>query len=248
MKNPADVMPAATARLFTQLDAEPLLDSFTLIGGTALALHIGHRKSEDLDYITLLPKLPRAALLALTQKLEKSGHTVIQNDRPESFDDFDIAGMDLKDHSQSFLIGGEVKTTFFTADSHDAKIFGSNPAAAENKGPGPGLATLEQLSQLKAIVVAGRSKSRDWLDLYFLEKNHGFGLAQWRQAYLKAGLTDSHLETALNRICSGVVAVDDEGFDTLLPNPPTVKEISNHFKALREQYELNLAQQKLKER
>ena len=62
-----------------------------------------------------------------------------------------------------------------------------------------------------------------------------------------AVFTDAHLETALNRICSGVVAVDDEGFDALLPNPPAVSEISNHFKALREQYELNLARQKLKE-
>ena len=96
MKNPTEVMPAATARLFLQFDAEPRIACFTLIGGTALALHIGHRKSEDLDYITLLPKLPRAALLAFTQKLEESGHTVIPNDSPESFDDFENAGMDMK--------------------------------------------------------------------------------------------------------------------------------------------------------
>ncbi len=68
MKKPADVMPAATARLFSELEAEPLLQSFILIGGTALALHIGHRISEDLDFIILSQKLPRAALDALTRK------------------------------------------------------------------------------------------------------------------------------------------------------------------------------------
>ena len=40
-------MPASTARLFSEIRDNPLLDSFILIGGTALALHIGHRLSED---------------------------------------------------------------------------------------------------------------------------------------------------------------------------------------------------------
>jgi hypothetical protein len=245
MKKAAEVMPAATARLFTELEKEPLLQDFILIGGTALALHLGHRKSEDLDYITLRKKLPRAVLTAVVQKLELAGHTIVPNDSPQSLDDFEIAGMDLRDYSQDYLVGGVVKVTFFTADSHHAGILGGAAAASGDEAAKPGIATLEQLSQLKAIVASGRSKSRDWIDLYILEKEHGFGLEQWRQAYEKAGLTDSQLETGLNRICSGVVVADDEGFDALLPNPPAVQEIADHFKKLRREYEAKQARKKL---
>lgn len=41
-----------TLELLKQLQAEPLLLSFNLVGGTALALRIGHRKSVDLDLFT----------------------------------------------------------------------------------------------------------------------------------------------------------------------------------------------------
>ena len=41
-----------TLELLKQLQAEPLLQSFNLVGGTALALRIGHRKSIDLDLFT----------------------------------------------------------------------------------------------------------------------------------------------------------------------------------------------------
>ena len=39
----------STLRLLKQLQDEPLLASTRLVGGTALSLQIGHRKSEDLD-------------------------------------------------------------------------------------------------------------------------------------------------------------------------------------------------------
>ena len=35
-----------------ELQREPLLQSFNLVGGTALVLHLGHRKSIDLDFFT----------------------------------------------------------------------------------------------------------------------------------------------------------------------------------------------------
>ncbi len=41
-----------TLELLRKLQAEPLLSSFNLVGGTALALRIGHRKSVDLDLFT----------------------------------------------------------------------------------------------------------------------------------------------------------------------------------------------------
>lgn len=41
-----------TLELLRQLQAEPLLQSFNLVGGTALALRLGHRISIDLDLFT----------------------------------------------------------------------------------------------------------------------------------------------------------------------------------------------------
>lgn len=41
-----------TLRLLVELQKEPMLQSFNLVGGTALALHLGHRKSVDLDFFT----------------------------------------------------------------------------------------------------------------------------------------------------------------------------------------------------
>lgn len=41
-----------TLELLINLQQEPLLETFNLVGGTALALRIGHRKSVDLDLFT----------------------------------------------------------------------------------------------------------------------------------------------------------------------------------------------------
>lgn len=43
-----DVLPEAQRRLWEELCAVP--DEFTLYGGTALALHLGHRQSVDFDF------------------------------------------------------------------------------------------------------------------------------------------------------------------------------------------------------
>jgi hypothetical protein len=53
LKSATEVMPPATAKIFEEIRKNPLLSPFILIGGTALSLHIGHRVSEDLDFITL---------------------------------------------------------------------------------------------------------------------------------------------------------------------------------------------------
>lgn len=42
----------STLELLKKLQSEPLLEKFNLVGGTALALRIGHRKSVDLDLFT----------------------------------------------------------------------------------------------------------------------------------------------------------------------------------------------------
>ncbi|MEY4862603.1 MAG: hypothetical protein RLZ51_698 [Pseudomonadota bacterium] len=57
-----EFMPEATQKNFSRLKDDPRLAGFTLVGGTALALQIGHRISEDLDFNIFGQKLPIKAI------------------------------------------------------------------------------------------------------------------------------------------------------------------------------------------
>lgn len=46
---------SSTLELLKRLQAEPLLNNARLVGGTALSLQIGHRKSDDLDLFSVDP-------------------------------------------------------------------------------------------------------------------------------------------------------------------------------------------------
>jgi hypothetical protein len=48
-----EILPAAQMRLWRELSAVP--DEFVLYGGTALALHLGHRNSIDFDFFARRP-------------------------------------------------------------------------------------------------------------------------------------------------------------------------------------------------
>jgi hypothetical protein len=240
LREATNFMPASTAALFEEIRTSHLLDSFILIGGTALSLHIGHRISEDLDLITLLPKLPRAALKELERNLERNGHQITHRINPDAYDDFQLAGLELEDNQQDWLVDGTVKLTFFSADPPHAKLL-TRTQSKQKTGSGFRIASLHELCQLKATVTAGRSKSRDWLDLFILEQEHQFGVAQWKLAFDQAGLTPMHFEIALNRMCVGNLSEGDEGYSTLLPKPPSVEVMQTKFRRLREDYEKSLA-------
>lgn len=54
-----ELMPKATQEIFDRLKDDHRLDCFSLVGGTALALQIGHRISEDLDFNILVKSYPK---------------------------------------------------------------------------------------------------------------------------------------------------------------------------------------------
>jgi hypothetical protein len=54
-----ELMPKATQEIFDRLKDDHRLDCFYLVGGTALALQIGHRISEDLDFNILVKSYPK---------------------------------------------------------------------------------------------------------------------------------------------------------------------------------------------
>src|SRR5882757_8353966 len=55
-----DVLPDAQRRLWPELAGTP--NEFTLYGGTAIALRLGHRQSVDFDWFSSVPFVPDALM------------------------------------------------------------------------------------------------------------------------------------------------------------------------------------------
>lgn len=114
-----DSLPAETRRLLAHLSSDPEIGRFTLIGGTALALSWGHRKSEDLDFASPTHNLPRDACSAILRQLEKNGWKLDDISNPMTRLYEENEGADLADSQQDWLCRHEegrtgVKMTFFS--------------------------------------------------------------------------------------------------------------------------------------
>ena len=119
--------------------------SFYLVGGTAIALHLGHRRSIDFDLFT-------------PSKLNKSRIKNSLNQIPFKqvllFEDVD----------QLHKLINNVKITFFSFPyqiKHDVKLDAIISM--------PDLLTL---ASMKAFALGRRSKWKDYVDLYFIVKGH----------------------------------------------------------------------------
>lgn len=98
--------------MFERLRGDPLLKGFTLVGGTALTLQIGHRISEDLDFNLIGTRLPVNRVAALIENLESEGIPVSSLIPDEKKVSFRInAGRSLDNHIQDYAVGG-TKMTF----------------------------------------------------------------------------------------------------------------------------------------
>lgn len=224
MQNP---LPPETERMWKRLESEPLLAGWYLIGGTALALRIGHRRSEDLDFAWPGEiKLPAATLAALIRLLESEGWKLTRDDDAKAYDEFLIAGMSLHDFQQNFMAsgnGGTVRLTFFSPEGPLATLL---PRSNANTVLVPDLSVL---FKAKALVTAQRSASRDWLDLYVLMTKHGFTMDDYVAAFESTG-SGTQLDLALQRLCSGEPRTGDPGFDALIEVPPPLREMARFFR------------------
>ena len=115
--------------------------SFYMVGGTAIALHIGHRRSIEFDLFTY----NQINKLRIKGKLVK-----IPFNKIPIFEDFD----------QLHLLINDVKITFFSFPfvvKHPLKI-DSNIS----------IPTLLSLAAMKAFALGRRAKWKDYVDLYFI--------------------------------------------------------------------------------
>lgn len=228
------MLPAETQKVWAVLEKEPTLAGAILIGGTALALQIGHRRSYDLDLCFCTQQLPIRQIDRVIAALEGAGITAQRSDDPAAYDEFLNAGMSLHDFQQDFLTNQGVKLTFLAADADAATIL--NPGCAS----GPRVASLEEIFRLKALVSAKRSNSRDWFDLYVLMTQHGFSIRDFADTFHRT-CQELSLDIAFNRLCSGRTAPDDPGFEALCDEPPTLDTLRAYFVAERNGYEVESA-------
>jgi DNA-binding transcriptional MerR regulator len=228
------LLPPATEKVWEYLREQPALAGFVLAGGSALSLLLKHRVSEDLDFVFLAPRLPRQKLEALCLASGESGFRFTRNDDEAAVQEFAEVGMELHDYQQDYLVNEVVKVSFFAPDEAQQKVF----SAAMNTGVR--VATLPEIFKSKALVSALRSKTRDWLDLFLLLRDHGFSLRDYRAAFVEAGIP-SQADTGLTRLCSGIPQRSDEGYSHLLTTPPTLEEMKQFFVAQRNKLEVELA-------
>ena len=139
-----DILPSAQQRLWPELSQTP--SDFTLYGGTAIALRLGHRQSVDFDFFGLGSFEP----LVLLQRLSYLKNAVVLQSSPNTL----TASVDRD---------GPVQLSFF--GNFD---LGQVAAAELAEGPEFKVASLIDLAGMKAAVVTQRAELRDYLDIHAL--------------------------------------------------------------------------------
>lgn len=119
----------------------PALNTFRIVGGTAVALQLGHRKSVDIDFFT-------------SEKVDKD------KIRRTLEDSFPGSKFDTSEEAISSEIKG-VKVELFDDWSTP---FLDKPVIED----GLRLASLKDLAALKIDTIIGRREKKDYIDLYVL--------------------------------------------------------------------------------
>ncbi len=136
-----DILPASQRVLWPEMSATPR--DFTLYGGTAIALQLGHRASADFDFF---------------------GRTGFDPDRLLATVPY-LAGSQVLQREASTLTcrvtrGGPVLVSFFGLPT-TGHIEEPTPV----EGPGFPVASLIDLAGMKAAVVQKRAQAKDYVDI-----------------------------------------------------------------------------------
>lgn len=154
MLNPRlEILPQAQQNLWPELAQTP--SDFTLYGGTAIALRLGHRFSVDFDFFSLQPFVP-AALKEAVPYLQ--------------------GGITRQSAANTLTVsverGGPVQLSYF-----GGLRIGQVEAAETVAGPAFAVSSLLDLAGMKAAVVTQRAEVKDYLDIHALLIEGGFDLA-----------------------------------------------------------------------
>ncbi len=225
LKGSLEMLMPETEKFWNAVKDSPLLRGFILVGGTALSMRISHRVSEDLDFICLSPKLPDLQIKEFLRFCNQKGFEVAPNDSVGAISEFEDTGLELSDYQRDFLVDEKVKLTFFSADDE------VRPFLSPAHHHGVRIAEIHEIFSLKAVVSADRSKSRDWFDLYTLMNSYGFTGADFYKTFV-INKRPQKYDIAMRRLTSGRPALGDEGYESLMKNPPTLEEMGDFFRAI----------------
>jgi hypothetical protein len=233
-----------TEAVWQYLQRQPGLSGFVLMGGSALALQLGHRLSEDLDFVWPGPRLPRERLEALRRASGDAGMAIVPHDDPAALREFADGGLDLLDFQQDYLMDKRVKVTFFSPESSTLAVLETAAVASKS---GPRIASLPELFRSKALLSARRSRTRDSFDLHVLMARCGFTLSDYHAAFERGGIPDQ-APIGLVRLCAPTAVAADPGYETLAPGAPSREELARFFSEQRDRFERSEAARAFQER
>jgi hypothetical protein len=141
-----EALPAHPRRALDALVTTPLLPDFYLAGGTALALQIGHRMSQDLDFFSANNPLDFSARATLTEQLRRCGPLVVIRETD---------GLVV-----TTLMGAE---TSFIYQHHP-------PLEPPLRWQGLAIAGPIDIGLMKLAAIKDRGTRRDFMDLYCLRE------------------------------------------------------------------------------
>lgn len=236
-----DILRPEADALFEVLCRAPEMEGFTLIGGTALALQLGHRISLDFDFAQFGGSLPGQTIDNLISRLKQEGHQTQIITSPAEIAQFKINhGINLLDCVRDYVIDG-VKVTFFVHGKTDAqKTFYQSAEKVHEKNMSFNILGLDGLKTSKTLVLADRVRSRDLYDLYILMRDQNYSLDTLFSIVKELGTIDDpeHFKATMR----GEIPLDndDEGLEAVDVYTGS-KQMYDYFNQKIDAYETDLA-------
>jgi hypothetical protein len=133
-----------TLKLLKKLQKVPDFSNLRLVGGTALALQLGHRKSIDIDLFGTID----SDELAISKELDKIG-SVTRLKKSENINIYTINGIkvDIVNYHYKWLEKPIIEDNLILADKKD-------------------------IAAMKLSAITGRGLKKDFIDLFFLLKHY----------------------------------------------------------------------------
>ena len=135
-----------TAAALATLGTSNICNGAYLAGGTALALHLGHRISVDLDFFN---------------PLHFDSHEIVTK--------LKTLGEYESDQQTEKTINGVFNSVKFSYFYYSSKL-----VAETVDFEGIKLASLEDIAAMKLVAITGRGTKKDYVDLYFLSNRYTF--------------------------------------------------------------------------
>ena len=186
--------------IFNAVSKLPCIRDYTLIGGTALAVQINHRKSEDLDFFiwTKKPKIdmPTVNWPVIEMELATVG----------KIESRDVIGFD----QVNFIVSG-VKISFITKQENTSPV--KKPVALLNNIM---VADVKAIGAMKIELMLSRSEFRDYYDIYSILRE-GHSLKSLVQSATRYSNHRLKTRNALTHLVNGAFYRKDKHFAMLSP-------------------------------